>query len=1141
MSSSANPETLNFGPEWIRNLSGQGAASPSTTNNQTANSSTTNSSISHRPSPTKFRLAEFRYGREEMLMLYTTEEKTPETLQAVPHIISNSTVYPIALTPLTAEDQVTSINSDLAYKGRGVPISGRGIRGRGRGKGRGTAEYSRSVSQSDESYLRGTNRDYARRFDSRHFDDPPIARNKSIRRSDTSGNWRDDAMRAGGDGGEGRPSNWREGSGRVSLWRESNTDGYRGASRHPHVRRSASTSSKLDTGGSELPEWAADEVGSELGVFDASGAFQTRSGTEVEKKKPENEEKPSGRHLMNSNALQKISEKETTDTKPTSPTENQPSTSPLPNVPPVPTHSSPPPTLPTTATETTSSVAMTSNNNVEDVVMSKEQQWEERMRLLSLSNGQRDDQLETEEAIPIHLEEAAIRLVESEVEDQASRDLNHLQQQHNYQQQQQAHLDQMHFPQPQQQTIKAILQQQPTDEWYYRDPQGEVQGPFPPQQMSEWLNAGYFSKSLNVRRANEATFQPLGKLFERYGSGLFCSPMIHPMVQEQINQQLLEQEKLRQEKLRQEIALRNFVQQSKEANDRKMQTFQNMILNSMSNNVEFRAMTPANKQLAIANHLNVYQQQLENHHQIRLSSFLARNSPVVPTANVCIPPSTNANASAISTSAALLQDSSSPWEVDPAIVRRPMGGATQQEQQHFMQLLKKKTAEQELRAAQKMREDMEMEEKRKIELQLKQDEVMRKNDGMRQQILQRMQIQQDKMKQDQIQQELIKQELLKEDEKLKQIQKDEELKKKVEEEQMKQKLIQEEQIKQKLIEEEQMKQKLIEEEQMKQKLKEDQMKQALIKQEQKKLKEEQKKQELMQLSFGHSTKQSAEAAERRRADEDRVRMEAMLKAEEEQRLSNARRKEEEEERRRRKREEEEEWHRRQAEEKRKMQEEELQRKQREQMIKEQKRKKEMEELKQLNLPPTAQWAKVTNATMTSSKPQPTVAEIQRLEEEREREREMKMRRDKEIKAAQKQQQRAASVWGGNSARLLAGNQRPAPSLVEIQREEADRCRAANAVVDDNRPQKPTSAKAALLANSGNKWNKRVTAASTVAMTTNSAVTKRRTVTSPPVSKSAWGVVGQTRATPLVWEKPPEQDTKNFQKVFASSRLSCDKR
>lgn len=67
--------------------------------------------------------------------------------------------------------------------------------------------------------------------------------------------------------------------------------------------------------------------------------------------------------------------------------------------------------------------------------------------------------------------------MESEVEDQASRDLNHLQQQqHNYQQQQQAHLDQMHFPQPQQQTIKAILQQQPTDEWYYRDPQGEVQG-----------------------------------------------------------------------------------------------------------------------------------------------------------------------------------------------------------------------------------------------------------------------------------------------------------------------------------------------------------------------------------------------------------------------------------------------------------------------------------------------------------------------------------------------------------------------------------------------------------------------------------------------------------------------------------------
>jgi len=38
--------------------------------------------------------------------------------------------------------------------------------------------------------------------------------------------------------------------------------------------------------------------------------------------------------------------------------------------------------------------------------------------------------------------------------------------------------------------------------WHYKDPQGEVQGPFPAAEMTDWFEAGYFSGNLLVRRAD---------------------------------------------------------------------------------------------------------------------------------------------------------------------------------------------------------------------------------------------------------------------------------------------------------------------------------------------------------------------------------------------------------------------------------------------------------------------------------------------------------------------------------------------------------------------------------------------------------------------------------------------------------------
>lgn len=56
-------------------------------------------------------------------------------------------------------------------------------------------------------------------------------------------------------------------------------------------------------------------------------------------------------------------------------------------------------------------------------------------------------------------------------------------------------------------------------EWFYRDPQGDTQGPFTPSDMSEWYKAGYFQESLMVRRSIDNVFTPLGHLVKIFGAG----------------------------------------------------------------------------------------------------------------------------------------------------------------------------------------------------------------------------------------------------------------------------------------------------------------------------------------------------------------------------------------------------------------------------------------------------------------------------------------------------------------------------------------------------------------------------------------------------------------------------------------------
>lgn len=66
-------------------------------------------------------------------------------------------------------------------------------------------------------------------------------------------------------------------------------------------------------------------------------------------------------------------------------------------------------------------------------------------------------------------------------------------------------------------------------DWFYLDPQGDTQGPFTAQDMSEWYKAGYFQESLMVRRSNDGAFIPLGQLVKVYGR---TAPFMQPQMAE---------------------------------------------------------------------------------------------------------------------------------------------------------------------------------------------------------------------------------------------------------------------------------------------------------------------------------------------------------------------------------------------------------------------------------------------------------------------------------------------------------------------------------------------------------------------------------------------------------------------------------
>lgn len=64
--------------------------------------------------------------------------------------------------------------------------------------------------------------------------------------------------------------------------------------------------------------------------------------------------------------------------------------------------------------------------------------------------------------------------------------------------------------------------------WIYRDPQGNKQGPWSGLEMHDWYKAGFFSPELQVKKLEDADYEPLAQLIRRIGNSR--EPFLVPQI-----------------------------------------------------------------------------------------------------------------------------------------------------------------------------------------------------------------------------------------------------------------------------------------------------------------------------------------------------------------------------------------------------------------------------------------------------------------------------------------------------------------------------------------------------------------------------------------------------------------------------------
>uniref|UniRef100_A0A3P8ZAK4 GYF domain-containing protein n=1 Tax=Esox lucius TaxID=8010 RepID=A0A3P8ZAK4_ESOLU len=497
------------------------------------------------PSPAmpKYKLAEYRYGREEMLALYIKDNKVPEDMQdkEFAAVLQDEPMQPLALEPLTEEEQRNfsmSVNSvavlRLMGKGGGVAPAGvargRGAtRGGGRGRGRGESGgfYQRSIEEGEVGFGRGAREIHrSQSWDDRgerRFEKPVRAREgvrvfeeatgapvqgvprKDYTRSDSEnwrtlreeqeeeegadpgGSWRLAGARRLDDGGP-RSAGWREHDGPGEGRRKKFDFDFRdGGGR----RRAGSEGLEDDRDG--LPEWCTDEEDGEMGTFDATGAFLPVSkvgrsggilrngcGMWVELSGCQVSREFANRCSPPCSVAVLVVVPEGSPTGGSTSLLSPSTSSSLLSPPPssAATHLPPP-----------------SGGDTEDDEGMKHLQQEAEKMVASLQDTSLEEECFTQTLQEIRNTAAALPL-----------------------------------------SHDAAMK------WFYKDPQGEIQGPFTTMEMCEWFQAGYFTMSLLVKRGCDEGFQPLGDVIKMWGRVPFAPgpsppPLLGSMDQERLKKQ----------------------------------------------------------------------------------------------------------------------------------------------------------------------------------------------------------------------------------------------------------------------------------------------------------------------------------------------------------------------------------------------------------------------------------------------------------------------------------------------------------------------------------------------------------------------------------------------------------------------------
>ncbi|XP_030312121.1 GRB10-interacting GYF protein 2 isoform X11 [Calypte anna] len=587
----AETQTLNFGPEWLRALSSGG--------------SVTSPPLS--PALPKYKLADYRYGREEMLALFLKDNKIPSDLldkEFLP-ILQEEPLPPLALVPFTEEEQRNfsmSVNSAavLRLTGRGggtvvgAPRGRSSSRGRGRGRGE-SGFYQRSFDEVEGGFGRGGGREMHRsqsweeRGD-RRFEKPgrkdPVRPNFEEGGAATTGrkhefirseseNWRIFREEQNGEDDDG---GWRLAGSRRDgeRWRPHSPDGPRSAGWREHLerrrrfefdfrerddergyRRVRCGSGSMDDDRDSLPEWCLEDAEEEMGTFDSSGAFLSLKKVQKEpipeeqemdfRPVEEGEERSDseGSHNEEAKDHEKTTKKEgeKTDRVVAEAAEEAAQTSSPAARSDTPPKSQPPDPLQTSVFERKEESVPERTEKTED----KENRTESTPPAKTSNRGedlasvaQPLPQISADTASPAHLSppvsnsNPALRPVQTPVtaapgmgniptDPDDEEGLKHLEQQAEKMVaylQDSALDDERLAAKIQEHRAKGSsmpLFHEAMQKWYYKDPQGEIQGPFSNQEMAEWFQAGYFTMSLLVKRACDETFQPLGDIMKMWG------------------------------------------------------------------------------------------------------------------------------------------------------------------------------------------------------------------------------------------------------------------------------------------------------------------------------------------------------------------------------------------------------------------------------------------------------------------------------------------------------------------------------------------------------------------------------------------------------------------------------------------------